>query len=108
MAPRILFLFSDQGAGHRASATAVMRAMELEYPGRFDVQLLDPFIDGSRPFLRWVVYRYNWLIKHMPRTYGLIFHGTDNRAMTLAAIRMFGRQFRPGIRKALADQQPKE
>ncbi len=106
MAPRILFLFSDQGAGHRASATAVLRAMEIEYPDRFDIQLLDPFVEGSQPFLRWAVYRYNWLIKHMPRTYGMIFHGTDNRAMTRAAIRLLGNQFRPGIRRNLNDQKP--
>jgi 1,2-diacylglycerol 3-beta-galactosyltransferase len=106
MASRILFLFSDQGAGHRASATAVQRAMENEYPGRFDIQLLDPFVEGSKPFLGWLVYRYNWLIKHMPRTYGMIFHGTDNRAMTRAAIRVLGNQFRPGIRRNLSDQEP--
>jgi 1,2-diacylglycerol 3-beta-galactosyltransferase len=80
--------------------------MDMEYPGRFDVELLDPFVDGSRPFLRWLVYRYNWLIKHMPRTYGLIFHGTDNRAMTRAAIKLFGNQFRPGIRRKLSDARP--
>ncbi|MEA2646644.1 MAG: hypothetical protein QOE92_1727 [Chloroflexota bacterium] len=107
MAPRILFLFSDQGAGHRASATAVARAMDLEYPDRFDIQLLDPFVSGSHPFLRWVVYRYNWLIKHMPRTYGLVFHGTDNRAMMRTALRIFGRQFRPGIRENLSREQPR-
>ncbi|HEV3233735.1 MAG TPA: glycosyltransferase [Candidatus Dormibacteraeota bacterium] len=106
MPARILFLFSDQGAGHRASATAVQRAMETEYPGRFDIQLLDPFVEGSRPFLSWLVYRYNWLIKHMPRTYGMIFHGTDNRAMTRAAIRVLGNQFRPGIRRNLSDRRP--
>ena len=106
MASRILFLFSDQGAGHRASATAVASAMEMEYPGRFDIQLLDPFVSGSHPFLRWLVYRYNWLIKHMPRTYGLVFHGTDNRAMTRAAIRLLGNQFRPGIRSNLSSEKP--
>lgn len=107
MAPRILFLFSDQGAGHRASATAVKTAMEQEYPGRFDIELVDPFAGGSsKPLLSWLVYRYNWLIKHMPRTYGMIFHGTDNRAMSRTAIRLFGNQFRPGMRQRLNEARP--
>jgi 1,2-diacylglycerol 3-beta-galactosyltransferase len=80
--------------------------MEMEYPGRFDVELLDPFVDGSQPLLRWLVYRYNWLIKYMPRTYGAIFHGTDNRVMTRFAIRILGNQFRPGIRGKLTREQP--
>jgi 1,2-diacylglycerol 3-beta-galactosyltransferase len=100
--PRILFLFSDTGGGHRASANAVARAMELEYPGRFQVELLDPFVDGSRPFLRWLVYRYGFLIKHTPMLYGAIYHVTDNRAVLRAAIKVLGRQFRPGMRGNLA------
>ena len=95
--PRVFFLFSDTGGGHRASATAVARAMEQEYPGRFDVELLDPFVDGGHGFLRRVVYSYNWFLKHMPRTYGMVFHATDSRAMVKTAIKIFGRQLRPGI-----------
>lgn len=95
--PRVFFLFSDTGGGHRASATAVAKAMEQEYPGRFDVELLDPFVEGGRGFLRRIVYSYNWFLKHMPRTYGLVFHATDSRAMVKTAIKIFGRQLRPGI-----------
>src|SRR5579859_4478778 len=106
MAPRIIFLFSDTGGGHRASANAVVAAMEAEYPGRFEIELIDPFVAGSRPFLRWAVYRYNWVIKHMPRTYGLLFHTTDNRVMIRAAIRTLGRQLRPGITRGVGDSPP--
>ena len=106
MAPRIVFLFSDTGGGHRASATAVARAMELEYPGKFEVELLDPFVDGGRPFVRWIVYRYNFMLKHLPRTYGLVFHLTNNRAVMRAAIRVFGKGLRVGVRKYLAEKRP--
>jgi 1,2-diacylglycerol 3-beta-galactosyltransferase len=80
--------------------------MTEQYPGRFEIDMIDPFIDGSGPFLRWLVYRYNWVIKHMPRTYGLLFHTTDNRLMIKAAVRTFGRQLRPGIRRGVGDQPP--
>jgi 1,2-diacylglycerol 3-beta-galactosyltransferase len=103
MRPRLIFLFSDTGGGHRASAEAVARAMELEYPGRFEIDMIDPFVQGSRPLIRWLVYRYSWVIKHLPKIYGLVFHGTDNRMMVRAAIRSFGRQVRPGINRGVGD-----
>jgi 1,2-diacylglycerol 3-beta-galactosyltransferase len=106
MQPRILFLFSDTGGGHRASANAVARALELEYPGHFDVQLVDPFVQGGGPLLGWIVYRYNFMLKHLPRTYGFIFHMTNNRAIMRLAIRIFGRQVRPGLRRHIDDMKP--
>src|ERR1700682_2121782 len=106
MAPRVIFLVSDTGGGHRASAEAVEKAMQLQYPGRFQIDTIDPFIEGSRPLLRWLVYRYTWLIKHMPRTYGLVFHGTDNRMAIRAAVRTFGRQLRPGIDRSVGVEPP--
>ncbi|HEV1998484.1 MAG TPA: hypothetical protein VGR61_10195, partial [Candidatus Dormibacteraeota bacterium] len=106
MAPRIVFLFSDTGGGHRASATAVARGFQLEYPDRFDVELLDPFVKGGGPLLGWIVYRYNFMLRHMPRTYGLIFHLTNNRTVMRFVIRLFGRQVRPGLKKNLAELKP--
>jgi 1,2-diacylglycerol 3-beta-galactosyltransferase len=106
MAPRILFLYSDTGGGHRASATAVARAMELVAPGRFQVELLDPFATGSSTFLRWLIFRYGFLIKHVPLLWGFIFHATDSRAALRTAIRVFGNQFRPGLRQRLSQQTP--
>ena len=106
MAPRIVFLFSDTGGGHRASATAVQKALELEFPGRFDVELLDPFVQGGRPFVRWLVYRYNFMLKHLPKTYGLVFHVTDNRAMMRTAIGLFGRGLRASVHRYLEENRP--
>ena len=106
MAPRIVFLFSDTGGGHRASATAVQKALEMEFPGQFDVELVDPFVQGGRPFVRWLVYRYNFMLKHLPKTYGLVFHVTDNRAMMRTAIRLFGRGLRASVHRYLEENRP--
>lgn len=106
MGPRILFLFSDTGGGHRASANAIAGALELEYPGHFDVQLVDPFVQGSGPLLGWIVYRYNFMLRYLPRTYGFLFHLTNNRAVTRFAIRLFGRQVRPGIKHHVQEMNP--
>lgn len=57
---KINFLFSDTGGGHRSSAQAIIEALELEFPGYFDTQLIDifhdyapiPFRDASRIYPR--------------------------------------------------------
>lgn len=38
---RILFLFSDTGGGHRASANAIIEGIELEYPGQYETHMVD-------------------------------------------------------------------
>jgi 1,2-diacylglycerol 3-beta-galactosyltransferase len=80
--------------------------MEMEYPGRFQIDMIDPFVQGSRPLIRWLVYRYGWVIKHLPKLYGVLFHGTDNRMMVRAAIKSFGRQLRPGINQSVGESPP--
>jgi 1,2-diacylglycerol 3-beta-galactosyltransferase len=41
--PKILFLFSDTGGGHRSGAEAIIEALELEYPGQFTTEMVDFF-----------------------------------------------------------------
>jgi 1,2-diacylglycerol 3-beta-galactosyltransferase len=41
--PKILFLFSDTGGGHRSAAEAIIEAIELEFPNRFDTEMVDIF-----------------------------------------------------------------
>ncbi|MCL1922640.1 MAG: glycosyltransferase [Propionibacteriaceae bacterium] len=38
---KILFLFSDTGGGHRAPTNAMIQALEAEYPGQYDTQMID-------------------------------------------------------------------
>lgn len=50
-APRILFLFSDTGGGHRSAAEAIIEALETYYPGRASTELLDVLKDyAPTPF----------------------------------------------------------
>ena len=39
--PRILFLFSDTGGGHRSAAEAIIEAIQLEFPGQIDCEMVD-------------------------------------------------------------------
>ncbi|HSM23870.1 MAG TPA: glycosyltransferase, partial [Anaerolineaceae bacterium] len=41
--PSILFLFSDTGGGHRSAAEAIIEAIHLEFPNRFETNMVDIF-----------------------------------------------------------------
>lgn len=41
--PQIMFLFSDTGGGHRSAATAIIEALEVEFPGEFTWEMVDFF-----------------------------------------------------------------
>lgn len=47
--PKILFLFSDTGGGHRSAAEALIEALNLEFPGRFDTEMVDIFRHAPSP-----------------------------------------------------------
>jgi 1,2-diacylglycerol 3-beta-galactosyltransferase len=47
--PRILFLFSDTGGGHRSAAEAIIEGLELEAPGGCDIHLVDVLKDYAPP-----------------------------------------------------------
>ncbi len=46
---RIVFLYSDTGGGHRSAAEAIIEALELEYPGCFECDMVDFFEEHSPP-----------------------------------------------------------
>jgi 1,2-diacylglycerol 3-beta-galactosyltransferase len=43
--PKIVFLFSDTGGGHRSAAQAIIEALGKKYPGQFDTEMVDFFKD---------------------------------------------------------------
>ena len=47
--PHILFLFSDTGGGHRAAAVAIQEALQAEFPGMVDWEMVDFFRDYAPP-----------------------------------------------------------
>lgn len=47
--PKILFLFSDTGGGHRSAAEAIIEALELEFPGQIDTEMVDVFRNAPSP-----------------------------------------------------------
>src|SRR5574338_1277922 len=47
--PRMVFLFSDTGGGHRSACEAIIEALNLEYPQRFQTEMVDIFRDYAPP-----------------------------------------------------------
>ena len=41
MKPKIIFAMIEAGGGHKAPASAVMAALERDYPGVYDVSMMD-------------------------------------------------------------------
>lgn len=127
--PKILFLIADTGAGHRASAKAVLNAIKIIASGkssgynesiteftsnpvlsdlarRCEIQIVDPMKEYCRfPITKFDSF-YGSLIRYNPRTYGFIFHVTNHRLSSSAAHVLFTPTFRRGMRKMVAELKP--
>jgi 1,2-diacylglycerol 3-beta-galactosyltransferase len=97
--PRVLFLFSDTGGGHRSAAEAIIEALELEFRGCFEIQLIDVFKQYAPPPLNLAPEAYPGLVR-VPQMWGFGYKATDShrrvRALTGAAwpyVRRAARRF---------------
>jgi 1,2-diacylglycerol 3-beta-galactosyltransferase len=78
---RVLFLSSDTGGGHRASAESLAKQFQLEFPGS-TYDLLDVWTaDGVLPY-RSLVKSYQHLSAH-PRQWRVLFHLSNSRPWEL-------------------------
>jgi len=71
--PRILFLFSDTGGGHRSASEAIIEALQLEFGDQFSTEMVDIFREYSpRP----LSYMPDWYPKmvRLPRAWELGFY----------------------------------
>jgi 1,2-diacylglycerol 3-beta-galactosyltransferase len=74
--PRVLFLFSDTGGGHRSAAEAIIEALHLEYGDRVRAEMVDVFKEyAPRPFNR-MPDLYPKIVK-LPRAWSLGYHLSD-------------------------------
>ena len=103
---RILILMSDTGGGHRASAQALQAAFAARYPGRFQVEIVDPWTDYTP-----------WPINRMPRMYSpivaralwlwkLLWFVFESERALAAALRLVYLISRNDLRKVLKDYRP--
>ena len=77
--PHILFLFSDTGGGHRAAAVAIQEALQAEFPGQVDWEMVDFFKDYAPPPLNKAGPDYSNMAQ-FPDFWELIFEASNTRA----------------------------
>jgi 1,2-diacylglycerol 3-beta-galactosyltransferase len=97
---RVLFLFSDTGGGHRSATEALIEALELEFPGRFETRMVD-FLSQYYPSpLKFAPELYP-PISRVPNAWGLSFKASDGKGRTKAVNTMTYPYVRRAIRRLL-------
>lgn len=106
MRKRILFLMSDTGGGHRASAQAIGDAIEFLYPDQFEILIEDIWIDHTS----WPVNRlpaaYPWLSSSGTRWWLLLWQATRQPLLWKGMLKMMDLLARRKVRHFLAEVRP--
>jgi 1,2-diacylglycerol 3-beta-galactosyltransferase len=97
---RLLFLFSDTGAGHRAAAEAVAEALRRRYPNRFLVDCYDPMRD-QRVIAGRLTALYGPVTRRVPFLWGAAYRVTNVQPTVRLFQHAIGRGLRRKLRGAL-------
>ena len=81
--PRILFLFSDTGGGHRSAAESIIEALENEFPDSYETKMIDFFREYAPMPYNYAPEIYPQLSR-MPLMWGLSYKVSDGRNRTNA------------------------
>lgn len=100
--PRILFLFSDTGGGHRSAAEAIIEAIQLEFPDQIDLQMVDLFKEYAPPPLDLAPDVYPPLSR-MPQVWKIGYRMSDGRRRTKLINSVLYPYIRRSIRKLIQE-----
>jgi 1,2-diacylglycerol 3-beta-galactosyltransferase len=101
--PKVLFLFSDTGGGHRSAAEAIIESLELLYPGQLQTEMVDIF-RAAPPPLSLAIPTYPAMAK-MPALWGSTYKMSNG----LRRARFIHNAFWPYVRRAahrIVDEHP--
>jgi 1,2-diacylglycerol 3-beta-galactosyltransferase len=97
---RILFLFSDTGGGHRSAAEAIIEALEADFPGRFEIHLVDVFKEYAPYPLDKTPKAYPDMVR-IPQAWGLGYHISDGPRRARTITRVFWPYVRRSMRRMM-------
>lgn len=100
--PHIVFLFSDTGGGHRSAASAIIEAIELEYPGQTTQEMVDIFREYTPPPLKYAPEIYPPLTR-VPSVWGMGYHISDGPKRTQFIYRMIWPYIRWGLQRLIRE-----
>ncbi|MDE2573345.1 MAG: hypothetical protein KGM44_12600, partial [bacterium] len=89
---RILFLSASVGVGHTAAAAAVCAALQDEYPGEFESEIVDSYKYAASIFSRLVSNGYIGMVKTIPQLYRYIYDQAE-RATKVGSFKTWINQF---------------
>ena len=104
--PRVLFLFSDTGGGHRSAAEAIIEAIHLEFPGQIECAMVDILKHYAPPPINRAPQIYPPLSRHLT-LWSSGYRLSDGRRRTL----VFYNAIWPYIRRPLSrlfDERPSD
>jgi len=97
---RLLFLFSDTGAGHRAAAEAVAAALQRRHPNDFQVDCFDPMAD-QRVMAGRLTALYGPITRRAPWLWAAAYHATNLQPTVRLVQHGIGRGLRRKLKAAL-------
>jgi 1,2-diacylglycerol 3-beta-galactosyltransferase len=100
--PRILFLFSDTGGGHRSAAEAIIEALELEFPGQVSTEMVDILLKYAPPPINLAPKIYPTLSR-MPDMWELGYRISDGQRRTKLAYTMMWPYLRRSLDRLLLE-----
>lgn len=100
--PRIVFLFSDTGGGHRSATEAIIEAIELDFPGKIETEMIDFFKDYYPPPLNYAPDIYP-PISRFPDVWGFYYRLSDGRRRTRAVNNLFYPYVRSATRRLVQE-----
>ncbi|MCD6577673.1 MAG: glycosyltransferase [Anaerolineaceae bacterium] len=100
--PRIVFLFSDTGGGHRSASEAIIEALKLEFPENFTYEMVDFFKEYSPPPLNLAGPVYP-LMSQMEYMWEFTFKASDNPDFMRVLFSAFWPYIRFGIYRMLRE-----
>jgi 1,2-diacylglycerol 3-beta-galactosyltransferase len=104
--PKILFLFSDTGGGHRSAAEAIIEAIHLEVGDRVSTKMVDFFKEYAPPPFDRVPVWYPQMVR-VPQAWGLGYRLSNGHRRA----RIINSTFWPYVRKharQLVNQHPSD
>lgn len=92
--PKVLFLFSDTGGGHRSAAEAIIESLGILYPNQFETEMVDIFRNAPPP-LPLAIPTYP-AMAHIQGIWGTTFKWSNGRRR----VRFIHDAFWPYVRRA--------
>ncbi len=103
----ILILTSTTtGNGHISIANSLKDTFNTEYPGQYNIIIIDFFENYSAKILKKSIHSYSGLIRHAPSIYSAVYYATDSEKRFLPALAVLKIQTRNKITKLIKEYNP--